>query len=912
MDRLSALGGEALMATMQDAIQKVTTSYADFIVDDVVLTNTIGSVDEPDIQNTLQKVKQRLGEKGHAVDESTVRLSLDRLAQSYMIDAVRHNALQLSRNAKASLSSISDYITSEFAKLGIPMDGHVAMQARDAILVSCLLERGAKVSSTSSLVHGLIEVYVQAKTIPDLLNNLTLESYLYYLSEHVDWVKLAHPVTSTDQPIRPVQSGQSVGDTWSSVVSVLAKEGISPYTTNGTELDKLGQIAMNGALRNKFTEQIPVILEEVLSKNEVLSLLERHPDMVNDTDALSVEFSKVVVWHIKKLEHRLEEHVEQFGLDIKKHSTPQTPVLKNLDIELMDASITRAMQEAKTTLVERVVSAWINSLIQSQGEQLGDWHARAKYLHEHIDKWLAAITTELGKQELTPGALADSFEAPVGSKGQWPMRQTWSPLHDRVVKRLQDMGVDTRYLYSKEYPSPHGTTFPTTSTSLRSTGAGASSALPLDLGLSSRHYLFTLALTKSLSSISSGAGSLTPQFMGFVAQIITDIALPKNSTATTVRNLTMPRLLEIVAMTLDAIKGVNMHSDSELAFSFEMRNALKVFAQDHHLIVKKGALNKSLQLSNDEFAMVLLDHIRGAAASQGLDADLPDLRLDDLELAMIKQGLLEEDSQQYLVQRLIDIVKSPNLEVQEVSRMAGPHAAENLDLTPEFTQFVAKLVVEMVLPINSTRSTLRGLTMDRLLEKTALILDALKGSALSLDNELEFNLGVRNALEDFARDNHLVVQRGILNKHFQLTTDGFATALHEEIEAEATHQGLQAGLKYRLPYLKVDALSLELTRRGLLADQGVLAQRFTDLLRASNDLSVNTSKTSSPIGSENSDSSFSDSLLGILDIPENMPENVHGVGEVRHDGIANARFQLHALKVAVMNFGMLGFALFSS
>ena len=906
VDRLSALGGEALMSTMQDAIQKVTTSYADFIVDDVVLANTIGSVDKPDIQNTLQKVKQRLGEKGNAVDESTVRLSLDRLAQSYMIDAVRHNALQLSRNAKASLTSISAYITREFIKLGIPLDTHLAMQAQDEILVTCLLERGAKVSSTSSLVHRLIEVYVQAETIPTLHNNLTLESYLYYLSEHVDWVKLAHPITSTDQPIRPVQSGQWVEDTWSSIVSVLAKEGISPYTASGTELSKLGQIAMNGALRNKFTEEFSVILEEVLSKNEVLSLLQSHPDMVNDTDALSVELSKAVAWHIEKLDQWLADYVERFRLDVEKHNTPQAPVRQNFDIDLMDASITRAMQEAKTTLVESLVSAWINSLIQSQGEQLGDWHTGAKYIHEHIDKWLAAITTQLGKQELTPGALADGFEASESIKGKWPMRQTWSPLHDRVVKRLQDMGVDTRYLYSKEYPRPHGTTSPTAS--LRPTGAGASTALPLGLDLSSRHDLFSLALTKSLSSISSGAGSLTPQFMGFIAQIITDIALPKNSTATTVRNLTMPRLLETVAMTLDAIKGVNLNSDSKIAFSFEMRNALKVFAQDHHLIVKKGVLNKSLHLSNDEFAMVLLDYIHAEAASQGLDSELPDLRIEALEAAMIKQGLLEEDSQQYLVQRLTDIVQNPNWGGQEASRMAGYHPTENLDLTSEFTQFVAKLVVEVVLPINSTRHTLRILTMDTLLENVALILDAIKGSALSLDNEPEFNLEVRNALEDFARDNHLVVQRGVLNKHFQLTTDGLATALREELKAEANRQGLQVGLRYRLPYLTVDALSLELTRRALLADQGVLVQRFTALLRASNDLSVNNSQAPSTIGAEHSDSSVSSSLLEILDIPE----NIHGVGEVRHDGIENAHFRLNALKVAVMNFGMLGFALFSS
>ena len=906
VDRLSALGGEALMSTMQDAIQKVTTSYADFIVDDVVLANTIGSVDKPDIQNTLQKVKQRLGEKGNAVDESTVRLSLDRLAQSYMIDAVRHNALQLSRNAKASLTSISAYITREFIKLGIPLDTHLAMQAQDEILVTCLLERGAKVSSTSSLVHRLIEVYVQAETIPTLHNNLTLESYLYYLSEHVDWVKLAHPITSTDQPIRPVQSGQWVEDTWSSVVSVLAKEGISPYTASGTELSKLGQIAMNGALRNKFTQEFSVILEEVLSKNEVLSLLQSHPDMVNDTDALSVELSKAVAWHIEKLDQWLADYVERFRLDVEKHNTPQAPVRQNFDIDLMDASITRAMQEAKTTLVESLVSAWINSLIQSQGEQLGDWHTGAKYIHEHIDKWLAAITTQLGKQELAPGALADGFEASESIKGKWPMRQTWSPLHDRVVKRLQEMGVDTRYLYSKEYPRPHGTTSPTAS--LRPTGAGASTALPLGLDLSSRHDLFSLALTKSLSSISSGAGSLTPQFMGFIAQIITDIALPKNSTATTVRNLTMPRLLETVAMTLDAIKGVNLNSDSKIAFSFEMRNALKVFAQDHHLIVKKGVLNKSLHLSNDEFAMVLLDYIHAEAASQGLDSELPDLRIEALEAAMIKQGLLEEDSQQYLVQRLTDIVQNPNWGGQEASRMAGYHATENLDLTSEFTQFVAKLVVEVVLPINSTRHTLRILTMDTLLENVALILDAIKGSALSLDNEPEFNLEVRNALEDFARDNHLVVQRGVLNKHFQLTTDGLATALREELKAEANRQGLQVGLRYRLPYLTVDALSLELTRRALLADQGVLVQRFTALLRASNDLSVNNSQAPSTIGAEHSDSSVSSSLLEILDIPE----NIHGVGEVRHDGIENAHFRLNALKVAVMNFGMLGFALFSS
>ena len=697
VDRLNTLGGEALMATMQDAIQKVTTSYADFIVDDVVLEATISAEDakvshelnsssisssssetvESGLQKTLQILKQRLGDTGNALDKSTVRLSLDRLAQSYTIDAVRHNALQLSKNAGLPLTGISDYITSEFVKLGIPMDSHVAMQARDEILITCLLEHGATISSRSGLVRALITVYKQASSVPTLLDNLTLQSYLYALAEHPNWLDPAHSTANENYPIHGQAPGQWVADVWSSIVSLFKREGISPYENSGAGLTKLAQIALNGALRNKFTQLIPAILDDVLSKNEVLTLLERHPEIIENPDSLPTEISRVVDWHIKRLEENVLKCAVRFSADIdSNHETTQSPVWDNFDDGLMDVSYERALQEAKTILVERVVSAWANTLVRSQGEPQMGWHASAQSLHENIDKWLLAIVTKQGKQAFVPGAFTTKYSAEtvasyVTSQGKGAIAQTWSPLHERVVHRLQNMGVDPRYLYSIIDPTPRDTTL-TTIPFRSATSFGNPTARPLSDSGPSRLRVASTSITRLAPSNTEQASrqvqrlqgasnpNLTPEFNRLIAQVVAEATIPANATEDAVRGLTIWQLLESVGLVMNTIKDIPTNLENAAEFRLAIKNIIKRFALNNQSVAEVYPSGIRFQLKADEFAAALVKEVRAEVQRQGLQAALQPIDVAELSTALTRQGWLSANEQQGLVQGVIDILQEPS------------------------------------------------------------------------------------------------------------------------------------------------------------------------------------------------------------------------------------------------------------
>ncbi|MCX8519742.1 MAG: hypothetical protein ORN21_06380, partial [Methylophilaceae bacterium] len=706
-----------MMATMQDAIQKVTTSYADFMIDDVVLEATISAEDakaskelnsstissesvEFGLQKTVQILKQRLGDTGNALDASTVRLSLDRLAQSYTIDAVRHKALQLSKNAGLPLTSISDYITSEFAKLGIPMDGHVAMQARDEILMTCLLERGATVSSTSGLVRALITVYKQASSVPTLLDNLTLQSYLHSLAEHPNWLDPAHSTATENYPIHGQAPGQWVADVWSSVVSVFKREGISPYETSGAGLTKLAQIALNGALRNKFTQLIPAILDDVLSKNEVLSLLERHPEIIENPDNLSTEISQAVNWHIKKLEENVVKCVERFSADIdSNHQTTQSPVWDNFDDGLMDGSYERALQEAKTSLVERVVSAWANTLVRSQGDQQISWHASAQSLHENIDKWLLAIVTKQGKQAFVPGAFttkysADTVASYVTSQGKGAIAQTWSPLHERVVHRLQNMGVDPRYLYSIIDPTPHRDTTLTTIPFRPATSFENPATQALSHSGSSQLRVASTSLTRPAPFNIEPAGrqvqrlhgasnpNLTTEFNQFIAQLVSETAIPANTTADAVRGLTIWQLLESVGFLMNTIKDIPTNLENAAEFRLAIKTSIKLFALNNERVAEVYPSGIRFKLTADEFAAALVKEVRAEVERQGLQAALQPIDVAELSTALKRQGWLSAKEQQGLVQGVIDILQEPSPDTVSL-RSQNSYGSESATSTPD-------------------------------------------------------------------------------------------------------------------------------------------------------------------------------------------------------------------------------------
>ena len=420
--------------TLKTMLNKIRAfNYLDFRLDDAVLADAIWSEEAPSMQELIRNLSKTLpkGAQTLQIDEHMVRSSLDRLTQSYMIDAVKNEVLRLSNDPHWSLEDTRHYITTKLAQLTIAPD--VAEQANHEMLVTFLLKRGESVTRTSGrLFNGLVEVYKQASTDPALLQNLAIKSYIRSQLERIDWG--ARPGVTDIDP---------VNNTWTSLVDRFKQEGISLYVNRGTELSDLGILAINMVLRTQVRQQIDTIVGKFLRNYDSsnMALLLRDTYLVERNPTVFIVRLKE---QLETLQAQILESTRQITANFS-HQDKATVLAESIDFEALDQSTKEDVRRANTTLVEYILTEWAKTIIQMEGDPLRirNWNSYKHSIHRYINSWLVGIEAELGKAAFVPNAFAKvEMGRHVGDKGF-----AWTQLHESIVERLKDMHLDRRYLF---------------------------------------------------------------------------------------------------------------------------------------------------------------------------------------------------------------------------------------------------------------------------------------------------------------------------------------------------------------------------------------------------------------------------------------------------------------------------------
>ena len=297
------------------------------------------------------------------------------------------------------------------------------------------------------------------------------------------------------------------------------------------------------------------------------------------------------------------------------------------------------------------------------------------------------------------------------------------------------------------------------------------------------------------------------------------------------------------------------------------------------------------------------------------------------------------------------------------------------NFTPEFTQIVSEMIAWLLIPQSSKAPVVRALNMQNVVDMTSQVVNTLQNRHSEgvgvLDPQDRFPQEIYSEMRHFflaLAEPRQLIEGGVLKRNFQLTADDLAAAVLAKIQNVAEQQGLQAELQ-RMGDDQLSAekrLSAAITQRKLLRTQEVLVQGLSDFLQlplaeadnVSLNLSASTGRSNSQASRSRSNSQASTSsgdsqsyatpppgpeLFGqgavairpepvapVAEAPQvdNPPRpaspqedpNAIVVAEemdqadavIRDTEIGRAHNRLNTLKVAVMNFGMLGFAIFSS
>ena len=257
------------------------------------------------------------------------------------------------------------------------------------------------------------------------------------------------------------------------------------------------------------------------------------------------------------------------------------------------------------------------------------------------------------------------------------------------------------------------------------------------------------------------------------------------------------------------------------------------------------------------------------------------------------------------------------------------------NFTPEFTLIVGEIIAGGLVYAGVTEDWVLNMDMDTILDMAKIVLDSLNNRTPEIGNPDVVRAEVRETFT-FSAEQVKLIEGGVLNKNFQLTADELAATVLAELRYIVVEElGWQAAL---LQHIDADELSAKITRRGLLAPQEVMVQGLSDFLQLplaeADNLSLSLSVSTSRSGSQRSVTPQPNpelfgqgaianrpSPVGEAPQAENplrpaspvvVEETDQANAVMRDTGIDRARNRLSTLKIAVMNFGMLGFAIFSS
>ena len=1007
-DNLDAINTQSVSESLGIALYRLKASlngngYTDFMLHDAVLESIVGgegglniqqlqervqrqlyarsskviNLEARDVQSSIDywvqsyaidSVKQRLFEASQQsemtltdmssqIDRYFVRFGIspdsnlalqarNNILVSFLIDSVKQRLFEASQQSEMTLTDMSSQIERYFVRFGVSPDSNLALQARSNILVSFLLEYGQRVSSNHDPIDGLIAFYTQARTDPALLKHFAIQNYLTSQAQHIDWLK-----AGALSP-RPQEQGQSMdtmmSDIWLSVVAVLTKRGISVYANGGIELSEIGRIAMYGALRGEAIRMMRTItahafesvaesgdwfwwwrIRSTASSYSSESVSESIRNFLSSDVANPNAPALKLMETLAKANAKIKQYLDNCAMSIANLDQVDTPFKQNINYETLNQSLQRSIQQANTALIEEIVATWAHTLIEMRGEELISGHNDQRSIHSYIDQWLVGVPSHVRAQ-----------------------------LHANIVTKLQDSGVDQRYLLETPKRVAFSPKHPSTVNQLRAHG--------------------TQLLTPIAEEVDGfyPVPDLTRAFADFLAQAV----IKK-----TAGNLTI-----IPTQWRDLLNHLSQYDE------------LPFFVAQHRLSIdpQSGALNKKIALTVDVMVEALVDAIH--------------LERPNIELPANYNGVLRRalenlgfpDAPDFLLGGLRKFLRQENLFSLNLEGPSIGTANSNGNLMQDFANVMAEFVMrsERVIAKLNGGGDINTSLVQVLLTETYNALQSLSPretetlfsgdagqslqntpSALSTGSS-DGDISVEHTARPLAEWQRLELDNFIarhalipvadprssssklLNQALRLDPDMFKQALLERL-ATIEIQGQDIAT----PYFSERALLKGLFSICNEPDVGWWLARYIEKANA-RDLALRTGteslimgtgirrSASLPILNTAATASTTRSLFGSvfksitaslthhpsrsdpsrsvvigqmppvepshnaapvsLQTPSPPPDSTHPIVVVdyidnppvivRHHGIENARFQLHALKVAVMNFGMLGFALFSS
>ena len=441
----SDYGGAGFSKTLGDILNKIKLAdYPDFLLDDAVLANVIWSDGEPPKAAQIHQALQRQfrPSSGKTFDVEAVHEALGRLTQNYTIESIKQRVAELGQQLNTSLTEVNEYIAREFIRLGIAIDSDVGTRAYQDMQVSFLLDYGARISADRDVIQGLLAVDQQARTDPALLKNAAIRAYLVSEAEHINWLQFSKQTLPTSYTVEEFSNGKWASDIWSSVVSVFAAKGTTPYANGfgGTELTEIGTIALNGVLHNELTRMIVESTQSVVEQETLLGALDVSS---MNSETLGTRLGDTIV----KFNADTEKLVLQVFKEAITNSDPaMVPFKGNVNLPSLETNMRRAVQTANTTLVESVLTAWVSRLIQLKGNELATWRTDKPGINSYIEKWVAGIQSKVPENTFLPGTFTRS------SKTGDDLSQGNTQLHEHVVSKLQAIGVEEQYLFTVRKP----------------------------------------------------------------------------------------------------------------------------------------------------------------------------------------------------------------------------------------------------------------------------------------------------------------------------------------------------------------------------------------------------------------------------------------------------------------------------
>ena len=852
---------DGLKEDLQRALRQVkTVGYAESLIDEPISSAIWnGTVEASNIEGLLEQAQLSLQARGIDVqlDRLVVQSSIQRVTNRFLVEATKTQWLADYRTTPdradfaLPLPKLSDHIDQLFRNLGVQPESDYAMRASNEMLATVLIARSKALTETRDIKWGMSMVYEQASQFPALQQDLSIKGYLIAESARVNW-----------------QEG--IADTHTMVRNLIDSRRAFKAFVAGNSVEYYASVAERvlrdvGDFFTNIVNQSPYQDGASVGQNKLF------------TDIASSIVNGA-------LHGALEQLVSESGerwLATDPHMkallrVDLTTVADPLDLpRQLHIQFVRFNNELNNSL-----RAWKNSIANSQ---LADVQLKQVTFEDIRTSVLdtikkansafaeqAAVAWIEAKIKTTELVTLDHLDSWINAIETNDLGQVDFPnnLRGRIEKAVNDAVF-------KDISR------------METTIQDAQARQPMVLRSSDPPKILSqvegilpkpLELNINANSNNNNNSDLSAEFTEFMAKAVVTLAAEDN----VIDSFAPTRLIEATRVLM-----AGMRDDEPI------RAQLSEFIDAYALqLGTRGELNSKITVNAELLAQMIYEHAVAYAQEQGWDN--PDfLQVEDLQAKLMVKGLLDNP---HIIGALKDLLTTPR---------------ENF--TKAFTNFLAEVTIKGVTE-NGTRINL--ITIDDLIAMVNLITTDIKFGLNSIQ-EVEW---LRQELNRLIKRNNLALAGQELNQEINVNAESLTKAIISRLTVESQLQNTPK------PALNESELALKLDRLILYGPdiQRDISKGLIKYLKSFNAISQDPTDTGADLfGADRPRAATPQTESDITDrprpaSPQDEPYIVmkgttdQADAVMRDTGIGRARNRLNTLKIAAMNFGMLGFAIFSS